>query len=279
MRHGHLALHSLLLFALLSAAPARAQDIRLGVLPRLSAAELTSMFRPLADHLQARTGKKVEIVIPKDFAAYEALVQSGGVDLGFANPYVYVKAKKETDLVPLVIASEKKGGDRFRGVFIVRKDSGISDLAALKGKVVIFVDEDSLGGYLAQALLLKKSGLDPLKDVVRLPFAKKHDNVAMAVFNRAAAAGAIREDDFDKMQGKVDLSQLAILARTDEFPNWPLYATPRLAPALRETVRAALLELAEGSAPLEAAKLKRFTKVEDKDYDIVRAAARSVGAF
>lgn len=269
----------LLVLCLALPSGADAQELRLGVLPRLSAAELQTMYGPLAAHLSQRLGKKVTVVVPKDFAAFEDALRKGEYELAFANPFVYVKAKKDLDLTPLALAAEKKGGERFRGIFIARKDSGIRTLADLKGKPVIFVDEDSLAGYLAQALALKKAGIDPVTGIVRLPFGKKHDNVAMAVFNRAAAAGGIREDDLEKMQGKVDLAQLTVLARTEDFPNWPLFATHKLDAVLRDQVKAALVALAEGSPALESAKLKRFAPVTDKDYDVVRDAARSVGKF
>jgi phosphate/phosphite/phosphonate ABC transporter binding protein len=268
-----------LLLLLGAAGPARAQEIKLGVLPRLSATELNTMFRPLADYLGRATGRKVTLVLAKDFDAFEKQVQDGELDLAFANPLVYAQLKKERDLAPLGLGAEKKGGTKFRGILVVRKDSGLADVAALKGKKLIFVDEDSLGGYITQALLFKKQGLDVKRDFALLPFAKKHDNVTMAVFNRAADAGGIREDDLDKMKGKVDLSQLKILAYTDSFPNWPLFATPRLSPAARDAVKAALLKLRPGDPVLEAARLTAFAPVSDRDYDGLRDAARAVGAF
>jgi phosphonate transport system substrate-binding protein len=267
--------------AVLLAAPVagRAQELRLGVLPRLSATEMTAMFRPLAEYLGRETGQKVSLVVAKDFDAFEKQVRDGEVDLAFANPLVYVQLKKERDLAPLGVAVEKKGGTKFRGIFVVRKDSGIDDVRALKGKRLIFVDEDSLGGYIAQALFLKKQGHDVQKDFVRLPFAKKHDNVTMAVLNKAADAGGIREDDLDKMGGRVDLSQLKVLAYTDYFPNWPLFAGTKVGGSTRDAVRAALLKLRAGDPALEAAKLTGFAPAADKDYDALREAARAVGAF
>jgi phosphonate transport system substrate-binding protein len=190
-----------------------------------------------------------------------------------------VQLKRKVDLAPLCIGAEKKGGTRFRGVIVVRKDRGITDVADLKGKRLIFVEEDSLGGYIAQALLLKKQGLEAGRDFVRLPFAKKHDNVTMAVFNKAADAGGIREDDLEKMQDKVDLSELKVLAYSDYFPNWPLFATSRLKPAARDSVRGALVKLRAGDPVLDAAKLTAFAPVSDKDYDGLREAARLIGAF
>jgi len=256
---------------------ARAQEIRMGVLPRLSATELTTMFGPLADYLSRETGRKVTLVLAKDFAAFEKQVRDGELDLAFANSLVYVQLKRDVDLQPLALAAEKKGGSKFRGIFVVRKDSGMQDLKDLKGKRLIFVEKDSLAGYFAQALFLKKHGLDPKTDVVTLPFAKKHDNVTMAVFNKAADAGGIREDDLEKMKGKVDLSQLKILAYTEYFPNWPLAASPRLPAATRDAVKAALLKLHATDRALEAAQLTAFAPVTDKDYDPVREAARALG--
>jgi ABC-type phosphate/phosphonate transport system substrate-binding protein len=77
----------------------------------------------------------------------------------------------------------------------------------------------------------------------------------------------------------VDVSQLKILAYTDYFPNWPLYATPRVNAKTREAARAALLALKPGDPVLEAARLSAFTPVTDKDYDGLREAARLIEAF
>lgn len=269
------------LLALLLAAPdiGRAAELKLGVLPRLSATELTAMFKPLADYLSRETGQKVTLVLAKDFAAFQKQVRDGAVDLAFSNPLVYVQLKKTRDLTPLAVALEKRGGARFRGIFVVRRDSGIDDVKALRGKRLIFVEEDSLGGYITQALMLKEQGLDVNKDFVKLPYAKKHDNVTMAVFNKAADAGGIREDDLDKLAGKIDLSQLKILAYTDYFPNWPIFASATVPAPTRDALRAALLGLKAGDAALDAAKLTGFAPISDKDYDGLRDAARTVGAF
>ena len=120
--------------ALLLALPlaAQAQELKLGLLPRLSATELTTMFRPLADHLARETGQKVTLVIPKDFDAFEKAVQNGEVDLAFSNPLVYVQLKKGKDLAPLAVAVEKKGGTKFRGKFLeaVNAAGGCDDSGA-----------------------------------------------------------------------------------------------------------------------------------------------------
>jgi phosphonate transport system substrate-binding protein len=260
-----------------------AAEIRFGILPRLSAMELHTMFEPLANYLTKETGEKVSIVITKDFDAFKAAVRAGQVDLAFANPLIYVQLKKETTLDVLALSAEKKAGTKFRGIIIARKDSGIEKAQDLRGKKLIFVEKDSAAGYIFQMLLLSRAGLNVHKDFTTLPFAKKHDNVTMAVFNKAADAGGIREDDLDKMKDKIDVSQIKIVAYTDYFPNWPVFATPRLNKDAGAKIRSALLKLkpndAESEKILSAAKLAGFTTVSDKDYDQLRQAAKLAGAL
>ncbi len=258
-------------------------EIRFGILPRLSAMELHGMFRPLADYLTKETGEKVSLVIPKDFEAFKDDVRNGQLDIAFANSLIYVQLKKSVNIEALALSSEPKSGTRFRGIIIARKDSGISKVHDLKGKKLSFVDKDSAAGYIFQMLLLSKAGLDVSRDFTTLPFAKKHDNVIMAVFSGAADAGGIREDDLDKMKDKVDLSQLRIVAYTDYFPNWPVFAAPKLDKAKEAKIRAALLKLkpneTESERILGAAQLTGFTHVSDKDYDELRKAAKVAGAL
>ena len=257
-------------------------EIKLGILPRLSAVEMYTMFKPLASYLSQETGEKISIVIPRDFDAFKVAVRSGHLDLGFSNSVIYVKLRKEMQIEPLAVSAERKG-TRFRGIIVVRKDSDIKTVQDLRGKKLVFVEKESAGGYVFQMMLLKKAGIDTQKDFTLLPFAKKHDNVMMAVFNKAADAGGIREDDFDKMKDKVDLSQMRIIGYSDYFPNWPLFATPKLAKGTEAKIKAALLRLKpndpKSEAVLGAAKLNGFVAVSDKDFDELRKAAKVAGAL
>ncbi len=258
-------------------------EIRFGMLPRLSAMELHAMFNPLAEYLTKEIGEKVTLVIPKDFETFKEGVRAGQMDIAFANSLVYVQLKRDLNLEPLALSSEPKSGTRFRGIIIVRKDSGITKLQDLKGKKLSFVDKDSAGGYIFQLLLLTKAGLDVRRDFITLPFAKKQDNVTMAVFSKAADAGGIREDDLDKMKGKVDLSQLRIVGYTDYFPNWPVFAHPKLNKATEAKIKAALLKLKpndpQNEKILAAARLTGFAAVNDNDYDELRKAAKVAGTL
>jgi len=258
-------------------------EIKLGILPRLSTMEIFSMFSPLAEYLSRETGEKVSIVIPRNFDEFKAGVRSGQLDLGFANPLIYIQLKQDADVFPLALSAEKKGGTKFRGIILVRKDSGIETVEDLRMKRLVFVEKDSAAGYLFQMLYLNSAGFDVHKDFTILPFAKKHDNVVLAVFNRVADAGGIREDTLETMQGKLDLSQLKVLAYTDYFPSWPLFATAKLSKEKAEKIKTALLKLkihsSQSSDVLGRAQLTGFKTVMDSEFDQLRKAAKLVGAM
>lgn len=274
----------LVMLVLSFAAPRIASaEIKFGVLPRLNLQMLSTMFIPLTEYLSKETGEKVSLVITMDYESYKAAVKKGQIDLGFSNPIIYVQLKKGLSIELLALSEEPKAGAKFRGIIITRKDSGIDKIQDLKGKKLIFVDKDSAGGYIFQMLTLSQAGLNIEKDFTTLGFAKKHDNVVMAVFNKIADAGGIREDDLDKLKDKVDLSQIKIVAYTDYFPNWPVYSTPKLDKGTVAKIKSALLKLKKGDAITEKvvgpAKIAGFVPVTDEEFDNLRMAAQLVGAF
>jgi len=268
--------------ALFNPVPAAA-EIKFVTVPRLSAAELQTMFNPLADYLTKEVGEKVTLVIPKSFDAVKDAVQAGQMDIGFVNPLIYIQIKDKVNIEPLALSSEVKSGTRLRGIIIVRKDSGFNQLQDLKGKKFSFVEEDSPAGHIFQKLLLSRAGFNVNKDIVMMPYGKTHDNVAMAVFNRTADAGGVREEQLDKMKGTIDVSQLKVIGYTDYFPNWPFFATQKLKKETADKIRAALLKLKpndpQNEKVLAPARLTGFIPVADKEYDDLRAAARLVGAL
>lgn len=274
----------ILMTALVAFSPAPADaEIRLVTVPRLSAAELQTMFAPLTDYLTREVGEKVTLVVPKDFDGVMTAVKAGKADIGFVNPLIYIQMKHAVNIAPLALSSEVKSGTRLRGIIIARKDSGITKLQDLKGKKFSFVEEDSPAGHIFQKLLLSRAGFDVKKDIVMLPYAKTHENVVMAVFNKTADAGGVREEQLDKMKGSLDTSQLRIVGYTDYFPNWPFFSAPTLKKETADKVRTALLKLKpndpQNEKILGPMRLTGFIPVADREYDDLRAAARLVGAL
>lgn len=271
----------LLLFALIPVS--QAAEVRMVTIPRLSAAELQTMFAPLMEYLARETGDKFTLVVPKDFSGVKETVAAGKADIGFVNPLVYIQIKETVNIEPFALSSEVKSGTRIRGIIIARKDSNVTRLQDLKGKKFSFVEQDSPAGHIFQKLLLSRAGFDVDKDIVMLPFGKSHEAVVAAVMNKSADAGGVREEQLDKMKDSIDTSQLKIVGYTDYFPNWPFFAAPGLKKETANRIRTALLKLKPNDPQNEKvigpARLTGFIPVTDKEYDDLRAAARLVGAL
>jgi phosphate/phosphite/phosphonate ABC transporter binding protein len=257
---------------------AASAEIKMGTLPRLSAAELQTMYNPLLEYLSRETGEKVVLVVPKTFDDFKTAAKTGQFDIGFSNPLVYVEIKDKVNIEPLALSSEIKSGTRLRGIIVVRKDSGIEKIQDLKGKQFVFMDKDSPAGFLFQILLLNKAGFDTKKDITILPFAKRHEKVITEVLDKTADAGGLREDELDKVKDKMDTSNIRIVGYTDYFPNWPFFATPKLKPEQISKIRAALIKLrpndAQNEKILGPARLTGFIPVSDREYDDLRKASK-----
>ena len=278
-----LPLRSFLLMFSIGLSSVTVADTTIALLPRLPEAQMRAMFEPLAAYLSKETGEKVTLVVPADFAAFKQAVESGKVDYGFANPLVYVQLKKSGAAnEPLGIASEKEGGTEFRGIIIARKDSPLSDIAQLKGKKLIFVDQDSAGGYIVQLLSLQNAGLQKGKDYTILPFAKKHSEVVKAVLEGKADAGGIRLGDLEKIKG-LDTSNIKVIATSEAIPNWPIFSTKNVPASKVIKFKTALLNLSPtagmSGSVLGEAGITGFVAVKDNQYDAMRKAGKIADAF
>lgn len=258
---------------------AAAAELKLGLLPRLPEKELTEMFTPLAEYLGAETGTKVTLVIPKDFDAYTKQAIAGDFDLGFANPNIYITVKKSSPQAePLALASEPDTGTKLRGVFIVASESPIKSIQELKGKNVSFVDPGSAAGYIAQMLELKKIGIG--KDDIKISFAGKPPKVGEAVRDGKADAGGMPETVFKKLPFEY---MLRVIGTTSDLPNWPIHTTKKTDKSIAAKVKEALLKLkprtAQADRALQKANLEGFVPTMDKDFDLMRDAAKAAGVF
>lgn len=270
------------LLALLFLIPfmALARELKFGVLPRLTEKEMREGFTPLAEYLSKELGVKVTLVIPKDFDTWRKEAEARQYDIVYTNPYLYVLLKKavpETEVI--AIASEPEIGSTMRGAIIVRRDSPIKSIADLKGKTIAATDPGSAGAYLVQMLMLSRAGIK--KDDVKIIFEKKRDPVAEAVLTGKADAGFVRDDDVEKL--KAGPEKFRKIAVSDPIPNWPIAIAKKMDPAMAKKIREAILKLKKGDlrtvSILGPARIEGFVPVTDKEYDIMREAAKAVGAW
>jgi len=233
------------------------------VLPRFFPVVILERFGPLADYIAEEASLEVEFVMPRNFSDHINQVRKGKVLLSYQNPVVYARVSGQ--VTPIAVASKGADKTRFRGVIIVRTDSGIDKIKDLKNKSVSVVSLQSAGGYISQRDFLAKHGIDVEIDMIASESeGNKQENVILDVFSKKVDAGFIRESALNRMNKVIDPGKIKVLARTSWLPNWVFAVYKKVSPAVAQRIQQALLKLPKGSHVLKAAKLDGFVPPDPK---------------
>jgi phosphonate transport system substrate-binding protein len=265
-RHPLFLMVCITVFAVASPQAQGKDKFTFAVLPRFFPVVILERFGPLADYIGTQTDSDIEIIMPENFADHIAQARKGQVLLTYQNPVVYAKISNE--VTPLAIASKGKDKTRFRGIIIVRTDSGINSVTDLRGKSVSVVSMTSAGGYISQRHFLSQLGINVENDMIPSEAEdNKQENVIFDVFSKKSDAGFIRESALHRVDKVIDPSKIKVLAETSWLPNWVFAAHKSVSPQMAEKVQAALIGLSADDPVLKAAQLDGFVMPDKKALD------------
>jgi two-component system sensor histidine kinase TtrS len=251
---GWLALTALALFAWASTpglAPAWAEgasdpaEVRIGVLSARGADATLRLWTPTADYLSAALADRRFRILPLGFDEVIPAARDRLVDFMLVNPALYVHLTVDCGVSRIATLRGRSGSarqNRLGGVVFARAErTELEGLRDLKGRSLVAVDPDSLGGFQLAWDALLQSGIDPGRDLGRLHFAGTHDAAVLAVLGGEYDAGTVRTDTLERMdaEGRIRLADVRVLApRTD--PGFPLLHSTALYPewafaTIRET--------------------------------------------
>ena len=255
--------------------------------PSADSQKVLSSGQPLADLLTRFTGLTFQVSVPTSYAAVIEAMGANNVDIGWLAPFAYVLARDKFQ-TEVILASVRGGSKTYTGQIITHVDSGINDLAGLKGKKFAFVDPGSASGFLYPNALLAQNGIDYKTAFTETIFAGGHDKVVIAVYNKQVDAGATFGDS---VEGQVTdartnvvntlpdvMSKVKVIGKTSPIPNDTVSVRKGLEPSLVATVRDGLLDVsktADGQNLLRTLyNINGLATAEDKEYDSVRSAAK-----
>jgi len=270
----------LLLFATATWAPvnqAADDPLIMGVFPRRNAAETTRLFKPMADYLGEQLGRNVNLVTAKDFESFWLGVTEQRYDVVHYNQYHYIRSAQNYEVVAHI---EEFGKSTIAGVLYVRKDSGITALAQLRGRTVLFGGgEDAMISYITNRYLLLQAGLK--KDEFKSLFAVNPPNSILALHRRQSDAAGAGDGvlDLPLVRKAINTDELIALAVSAPLLQLPM-AVKRTMPAkLRASIQSILVNLKNseaGKRVLNSAVLTGMGTAVDKDYDPHRQIVRAV---
>ena len=257
------------------------QELRVSAIPDENPNELMRIYAPFSEYLSKELKMKVTYTNVVDYAATVEGLAAKKLDMVWYGGFTYVQARKRTgDAVPLVSREEDLN---FHSKFITRKDTGITKLAELKGKIFSFGSVSSTSGHLMPRYFLLQNGIDPERDFAKFSFSGAHDATALWVESGKVDAGALNEAVWDKLvqTKKVDTSKVVVFWTTPPYVDYVWTVRGDLDKGLQERIASALVKLdyrnPEDKRLLDLHRTKKYVRVKPEDFKPTEEAAIAAG--
>jgi len=271
----------LVLVVLLAACKSQAPQttLRLSMIPTTDPSKAIREMQPLLDYLSRRTGTKVEMTVPTNYAAVVEALVNDQVEVAHLGGFTYVQASQRAGVKPLV---QRERDRNFHSLFVTKPASPIKSLADLEGRTFAFGDVNSTSGHLMPEFFMREAKVNPAV-ISKAIYTGGHDATLLAVANGKVDAGALDEAVFQRLtsSGKVDPASVRVFYTTPPFYDYVWVARKGLDPSLAKSVADSFLALDAGDPAqkqiLDALAASKYVTVEDQSYDKLRAAARAAG--
>ncbi|MBF0505769.1 MAG: phosphate/phosphite/phosphonate ABC transporter substrate-binding protein [Nitrospirae bacterium] len=240
--------------------------------PLHNPAKLIQAYQPLVDYLNKHiNGARFTLEASRDYANFEVKYQSGKPEFLLPNPWQTLQAMK-TGYRVIAIAGEPED---FKGIFLVRRDSGIRKPSDLKGKAVSYPSPTALAACIMPQYFLHVHGINVNRDIENRYVGSQESSI-MNVHLKNTAAGATWPPPWRAFQKDhpQEAAELKVLWETEPLINNSVMIRSDLPADIREQVRKYLVglhETEEGRAILAGMETARFIPASDKDYDVVRS--------
>lgn len=232
---------------------------------------LFERYQPLIDHLnRAIPEARFVLEASRDYQDFERKFRARGPAFLLPNPWQTLEAMKVGYRVQ-AMAGEPND---FKGIFIVRRDSGIRSPADLKGKSVSYPSPTALAACILPQHWLHDQGIDIQRDIDNR-YVGSQESAIMNVFLKETAAGATWPPPWRAFQREHprEAAELVQIWETRTLPNNSVMSRDDVPPELAARVRAMLVELErnpEGKAILAGMETARFSPADNGTYAVVR---------
>ena len=242
-----------------------------GIHPLHNPQRLMELYGPIVDYMNSHIFEAhFKLEASRNYEEFEKKLYAGHFDFAMPNPYQTVRSVDHGYRI-----FGKMGDDEvFRGIILIRRDSGIHDVADLKGKSISYPAKTALAATMMPQYYLHTHGLDVNRDLDNRYVGSQESSI-MNVLRGDVAAGATWPVPWNAFVAEHPemADQLVVKWQTDTLPNngWvvrrdiPLSLADKFAHQLF-----GLQENAEGRAILAKLPISYFAVASDETYRPVR---------
>jgi len=214
-------------------------------------------------HLSGQTGLKIQFATAPNIPTFEKRLAAGDYDFAYMNPYHFTVFNQEPGYHALAKAKNK----RIKGIIVVRKDSGITELKQLNLQTIAFPATAAFAASILPRSHLSEIGVD-----FTAKYVSSHDSVYSTVAKGLYPAGGGVMRTFNNMPDTVR-KQLHVLWTTQGYTPHAFAAHPKVNAADQRKLQQALTRMdssLNGMALLESIKLQGIESAQSGDWDDVR---------
>ncbi len=253
--------------------------LRFGIEPfgGRSPVENQEKFKPLAEYLSKKIGKKVILKVVSDYEGALRDIGRGVTQFCFISPVTYIIANKKFGTQVLVkILSE--GKSTYRSVIIAKSTGRINSVEDIKGHKFAFGDPHSLSSYIAPRYMLLEAGID-LKNLLHYEYLGSHEDVANAVLAGNFDAGGVTDIAANKFRDK----GIKHIKFSEHLPAFSVCVSKTTPQNIKDSMEHALTALSdatpEGSSILHPINklFSGFEKTSDYDFVLVSTMMSKIG--
>lgn len=231
---------------------------------------LHEIFDPMMDYLSNNIENATfKLEASRNYAAYNKKLYAGKADFSLPNPYQTITSLRHGYKV-----FGKMGDDEnFRGIILVRKDSGISAVEQLKGKAVSYPAPTALAATMLPQYYLQSNGINVMQDIENRYVGSQESSI-MNVYLGNVAAGATWPPPWNALsKERPELKEtLEIKWQTQSLPNNGLVVHKKIPDSLTHQVSELLFNMhktKEGKHILEKMELSQFERANNETYQPV----------
>ena len=162
-------------------------EFRIGILGGENAQDRMNSYQCLADYTTEALGVETKLFAPADYNGVIQGLLGGTIDMAWlgASSYAATYLQDPEAVEPVLIKVNLDGSVGYHSIGFARKDSGITSLDDMEGKVFGFGDPNSTSGYLIPSIEIPAAGYtmqsgDHFGEVV---FTGGHEQTIVAVQN------------------------------------------------------------------------------------------------
>ncbi len=247
------------------------QEYVVAIHPLHNPKHLTEIYGPIVEYINIHMPEvHLRLEASRSYEEFEKKLYAGRYDFAMPNPYQTLRSLK----YGYRIFGKMADDEDFRGIFLVRKDSNIHELADIKGKAVSYPAPTTLGGGMMNQYYLQTHGIDVNRDIENL-YVGSQDSSIISVLRGHSAVGStwpVPWKTFSTEHPEL-ASQLEVKWQTEPLLNNGWVVRQDVPASIAEKFAKLLFGLsdsAEGKNMLERVPVSRFEPATEETYRPVR---------